>query len=96
MENIEIFLFDQARDLSQPARASKRVFQVYGCVVTCQDMVEHKDPTKVFDKVSYGFVSSLSLSLPPSFLRFFIGWGRSLFYLSSYPIYETTMICLLS
>lgn len=92
MENIEIFLFDQARDLSQPARASKRVFQVYGCVVTCQDMVEHKDPTKVLDKVSYGFVSSLS----PSFLSFFIGWGRSLFYLSSYPIYETTMICLLS
>jgi alpha-aminoadipic semialdehyde synthase len=58
MENIEISLFDQARDHTQPARASKRVFQVYGCVVTCQDMVKHKDPTKVFDNVSYGFVSS--------------------------------------
>ncbi|XP_062148674.1 alpha-aminoadipic semialdehyde synthase [Alnus glutinosa] len=46
-------LFEVARDLSQPARASKRVFQVYGCVVTCQDMVIHKDPTKVFDKADY-------------------------------------------
>lgn len=36
---------------SQPARKSKRVFQVYGCVVTSQDMVEHKDSTKAFDKV---------------------------------------------
>ncbi|XP_059431759.1 alpha-aminoadipic semialdehyde synthase [Corylus avellana] len=46
-------LFEVARDLTQPARASKRVFQVYGCVVTCQDMVKHKDPTKVFDKADY-------------------------------------------
>lgn len=46
-------LFEVARDLIQPARTSKRVFQVYGCVVTCQDMVEHKDPSKVFDKVDY-------------------------------------------
>ncbi|KAI4335142.1 hypothetical protein L6164_013815 [Bauhinia variegata] len=37
----------------QAAHRSKRVFQVYGCVVTAQDMVEHKDPTKVFDKIDY-------------------------------------------
>ncbi|GMY36530.1 alpha-aminoadipic semialdehyde synthase isoform X1 [Fagus crenata] len=46
-------LFGVGRDLNQPARTSKRVFQVYGSVVTCQDMVEHKDPTKVFDKADY-------------------------------------------
>ncbi|PIA43283.1 hypothetical protein AQUCO_02000603v1 [Aquilegia coerulea] len=32
---------------------SKRVFQVYGCIVTCQDMVEPNDPTKRFDKTDY-------------------------------------------
>ncbi|MED6223756.1 hypothetical protein PIB30_077175 [Stylosanthes scabra] len=32
---------------------SKRVFQVYGCVVTAKDIVEPKDPTKVFDKADY-------------------------------------------
>ncbi|KAK9274571.1 hypothetical protein L1049_021820 [Liquidambar formosana] len=46
-------LFGKARNLMQPARTSKRVFQVYGCVVTCQDMVENKDLAKVFDKVDY-------------------------------------------
>ncbi|KAF7837603.1 alpha-aminoadipic semialdehyde synthase [Senna tora] len=35
------------------AHASKRVFQVYGCIVTAQDMVEPKDPAKVFDKADY-------------------------------------------
>ncbi|CAL5375673.1 hypothetical protein CsSME_00008955 [Camellia sinensis var. sinensis] len=45
-------LFAMARD-SQSARTSKRAFQVYGCVVTCQDIVEPKDPTKLFDKVDY-------------------------------------------
>ena len=53
IKNIGNFLFDQGRDLNQPAQTSKRVFQVYGSVVTCQDMVEHRDATKVFDKVSY-------------------------------------------
>lgn len=43
----------EGKDLSQRARTSKRVFQVYGCVVTSQDMVEHKDSTKVFDKADY-------------------------------------------
>ncbi|CAK9143273.1 unnamed protein product [Ilex paraguariensis] len=46
-------LFGMARDLTQSARASKRYFQVYGCNVTCQDMVEHNDPAKVFDKADY-------------------------------------------
>ncbi|RYR77334.1 hypothetical protein Ahy_A01g001768 isoform A [Arachis hypogaea] len=32
---------------------SKRVFQVYGCIVTAKDIVEPKDPTKVFDKADY-------------------------------------------
>ncbi|KAL7207184.1 hypothetical protein ACSBR1_029202 [Camellia fascicularis] len=45
-------LFAMARD-SQSARTSKRAFQVFGCVVTCQDIVEPKDPTKLFDKVDY-------------------------------------------
>lgn len=46
-------LFGKARGLTQSALAAKREFKVYGCVVTCQDMVEHKDPTKVFDKADY-------------------------------------------
>ncbi|ESW26524.1 hypothetical protein PHAVU_003G126300 [Phaseolus vulgaris] len=41
------------KDTNQPRHASKRVFQVYGCVVTAQDMVEPKDPMKVFDKADY-------------------------------------------
>ncbi|KAG6488659.1 hypothetical protein ZIOFF_049908 [Zingiber officinale] len=32
---------------------SKRFFQVYGCVVTCQDMVAPKDSTKIFNKEDY-------------------------------------------
>lgn len=35
----------------QLERTSMRVFQLYGCVVTSQDMVEHTDPEKTFDKV---------------------------------------------
>ncbi|KAI9092029.1 hypothetical protein K1719_027964 [Acacia pycnantha] len=41
-------LLDKGND--QSVHISKRVFQVYGCVVTAQDMVEPKDPTKPFDK----------------------------------------------
>ncbi|XP_022147632.1 alpha-aminoadipic semialdehyde synthase isoform X2 [Momordica charantia] len=37
----------------RPAKSKERVFQVYGCVVTCQYMAEHKDPTKKFDRVDY-------------------------------------------
>ncbi|XP_030470421.1 alpha-aminoadipic semialdehyde synthase isoform X1 [Syzygium oleosum] len=46
-------LFQMARDPTQTAKRSKRVFQVYGCVVTCQDMVGHKDPSRDFDKADY-------------------------------------------
>lgn len=42
-------LFDKGVDLCQP----KRAFQVYGCIVTSEDMVEHNDPNEVFDKVDY-------------------------------------------
>ncbi|CAM8945341.1 unnamed protein product [Rhodiola kirilowii] len=41
------------RDQMQLEATSKRVFQVYGCVVTCQDMVEHTDLGKTFDKADY-------------------------------------------
>ncbi|KAF9680334.1 hypothetical protein SADUNF_Sadunf06G0110300 [Salix dunnii] len=46
-------LFAQGTDISPLEKASKRVFQVYGCVVTCQDMVEHMDSSKTFDKADY-------------------------------------------
>ncbi|PRQ49379.1 putative oxidoreductase [Rosa chinensis] len=46
-------IFGMAKDAAQPTRTSTRVFQVYGCVVTCKDMVEHKDPKKSFDKADY-------------------------------------------
>ncbi|XVF35223.1 hypothetical protein REPUB_Repub18cG0127000 [Reevesia pubescens] len=45
-------LFRKGRNLNS-TRTSKRVFQVYGCVVTSRDMVEHKDPSKIFDKADY-------------------------------------------
>ncbi|XVF48812.1 hypothetical protein PTKIN_Ptkin03bG0218400 [Pterospermum kingtungense] len=46
-------LFEMGRNLNSPGRTSKRLFQVYGCVVTSRDMVEHKDPSKTFDKADY-------------------------------------------
>ncbi|CAN0918320.1 Alpha-aminoadipic semialdehyde synthase [Linum grandiflorum] len=42
-------LFSQATETN----ATKRHFQVYGCVVTTQDMVQPIDPSKLFDKVDY-------------------------------------------
>ncbi|CAB4298351.1 unnamed protein product [Prunus armeniaca] len=44
-------LFGMAKDVAQPTLPSKRVFQVYGCVVTSKDMVEHIDSTTPFDKI---------------------------------------------
>ncbi|MBA0568185.1 hypothetical protein Golob_005694 [Gossypium lobatum] len=41
-------LFGKGRNVT-----SKRVFQVYGCIVTSRDMVSHKDPSKTFDKADY-------------------------------------------
>lgn len=46
-------LYAKAKDKSRPVRTSKRIFQVYGCVVTSQHMVENSDSTKVFDKADY-------------------------------------------
>ncbi|GKB95846.1 hypothetical protein Tco_0981983 [Tanacetum coccineum] len=46
-------LFDTADHLSQSGKASRRAFQVYGCVVTSEDMVERSEPIEVFDKVDY-------------------------------------------
>uniref|UniRef100_A0A803MFB7 Saccharopine dehydrogenase (NAD(+), L-glutamate-forming) n=1 Tax=Chenopodium quinoa TaxID=63459 RepID=A0A803MFB7_CHEQI len=38
---------------NQQSQGSKRLFKVYGCVVTSKDMVEPKDPSKIFDKADY-------------------------------------------
>lgn len=46
-------LFEKARGNTQTTRTSMRGFQVYGCVVTCQEMVAPKDSTKLFDKMDY-------------------------------------------
>ncbi|PKU73836.1 Alpha-aminoadipic semialdehyde synthase [Dendrobium catenatum] len=43
----------QVEDLAHHSPLRKRVFKVYGCVVTSQDFVEPKDPTGTFDKVDY-------------------------------------------
>ncbi|URE42381.1 Alanine dehydrogenase/PNT, N-terminal domain [Musa troglodytarum] len=42
-----------AKDRAQHSGSKRRVFQVYGCVVTCQDMVAPKDSTKTFNKADY-------------------------------------------
>ncbi|XP_010527055.1 PREDICTED: alpha-aminoadipic semialdehyde synthase [Tarenaya hassleriana] len=46
-------LFEKAKGVSQNGLSTKRIHQVYGCIVTSQDMVEHLDPTEAFDKVDY-------------------------------------------
>ncbi|EPS62960.1 hypothetical protein M569_11828, partial [Genlisea aurea] len=46
-------LFHKATSHSPLRKTSKRAFQVYGCVVTSQDIVEHNNPSKPFDKVDY-------------------------------------------
>lgn len=46
-------LFRPDGDLAQHSKPMRRVSQVYGCVVTCQDMVAPKDSTKSFDKADY-------------------------------------------
>ncbi|KAM0037320.1 putative oxidoreductase [Helianthus debilis subsp. tardiflorus] len=40
-------------ELFDTASLPRRAFQVYGCVVGYEDMVEHSDPVQVFDKVEY-------------------------------------------
>ncbi|GMH03560.1 hypothetical protein Nepgr_005399 [Nepenthes gracilis] len=46
-------LFRVARNHSAPTWMPKRTFQVYGCVVTSQDMVKPNDPSKGFNKSDY-------------------------------------------
>ncbi|EFH43456.1 lysine-ketoglutarate reductase/saccharopine dehydrogenase bifunctional enzyme [Arabidopsis lyrata subsp. lyrata] len=46
-------LFVKDKGISQNGKSTKRVYQVYGCIITSQDMVEHKDPSKSFDKADY-------------------------------------------
>ncbi|CAE6162342.1 unnamed protein product [Arabidopsis arenosa] len=46
-------LFVKEKGISQNGKSTKRVYQVYGCIITSQDMVEHKDPSKSFDKADY-------------------------------------------
>ncbi|CAN6253034.1 unnamed protein product [Urochloa humidicola] len=41
------------RNMSKQSQSTKRVFQLYGCVVTSRDMVSHNDPTRHFDKADY-------------------------------------------
>ncbi|CAG7884961.1 unnamed protein product [Brassica rapa] len=46
-------LFVKDKGMSQNGKSTKRVHQVYGCIITSQDMVEHQDPSKSFDKADY-------------------------------------------
>ncbi|KAG9443907.1 hypothetical protein H6P81_015247 [Aristolochia fimbriata] len=46
-------LFEKAGEHAQQSKGTRRIYQVYGCVVTCEDMVAPKDPTKKFDKTDY-------------------------------------------
>ncbi|CAN8327160.1 unnamed protein product [Cochlearia groenlandica] len=46
-------LFVKDKGMSQNGKSTKRIHQVYGCIITSQDMVEHKDPSKPFDKADY-------------------------------------------
>lgn len=50
-----LVLLMQERDVTQSARASKRIFHVYGCVVTAADIVVPRDSNKNFDKVCIPF-----------------------------------------
>uniref|UniRef100_A0A0D3DHF4 Alanine dehydrogenase/pyridine nucleotide transhydrogenase N-terminal domain-containing protein n=1 Tax=Brassica oleracea var. oleracea TaxID=109376 RepID=A0A0D3DHF4_BRAOL len=46
-------LFVKDKGMGQTGKSTKRVHQVYGCIITSQDMVEHQDPSKSFDKADY-------------------------------------------
>ncbi|KAF3531512.1 hypothetical protein DY000_02036704 [Brassica cretica] len=46
-------LFVKDKGVSQNGKSTKRVHHVYGCIITSQDMVEHQDPSKPFDKADY-------------------------------------------
>ncbi|WZZ23994.1 hypothetical protein YC2023_007395 [Brassica napus] len=46
-------LFVKDKGVSQNGKSTKRVHHVYGCIITSQDMGEHQDPSKPFDKADY-------------------------------------------
>ncbi|KAL1219562.1 Alpha-aminoadipic semialdehyde synthase [Cardamine amara subsp. amara] len=46
-------LFVKGKGISQNGKSTKRVYQVYGCIITSQDIVEHQNPSKSFDKADY-------------------------------------------
>ncbi|CAH2077079.1 unnamed protein product [Thlaspi arvense] len=46
-------LFAKEKGNIQNGKSTKRVHHVYGCIVTSQDMVQHQDPSKSFDKADY-------------------------------------------
>ncbi|CAN7108596.1 unnamed protein product [Brassica rapa subsp. narinosa] len=46
-------LFVKDKGVSQNGKSTKRVHHVYGCIITSQDIVEHQDPSKPFDKADY-------------------------------------------
>ncbi|KAH0900914.1 hypothetical protein HID58_040417, partial [Brassica napus] len=46
-------LFVKDKGVGQNGKSTKRVHHVYGCIITSQDMVEHQDPSKPFDKADY-------------------------------------------
>lgn len=46
-------LVRQSEADAEVSKSTKRVFQVYGCVVTCEDMVAPKDSTVKFNKHDY-------------------------------------------
>lgn len=48
VQNYVISLYFQGTE--KKSKSTKRVFQVFGCVVTSQDMVSPKDTTKSFSK----------------------------------------------
>ncbi|XP_057538815.1 alpha-aminoadipic semialdehyde synthase isoform X2 [Amaranthus tricolor] len=46
-------LFETVGCQNRSSRVSKRIFKVYGCVVTSKDMVEPKDSNRTFNKEDY-------------------------------------------
>lgn len=46
-------LVEQGGILAQRTQTTRRVFKVFGCVVTCEDMVAPKDSERNFDKHDY-------------------------------------------
>lgn len=59
----EMCIYEQDKGVGQNGKSTKRVHHVYGCIITSQDMVEHQDPSKPFDKVTlYQQLSSMAVT----------------------------------